>query len=123
MWPHVVKAITCMIDGGTKGTGLPYRLQCKCDQLFLNLYDHNTFNSFLYVLAIRAAEELGKIMDDLELLKKVSTALEMANYRISEELWSEEDGYHHAWWDKEKVHRPGWWVIHFTLKSGPPLLG
>ena len=97
MWPHVVKAITCMIDGGTKGTGLPYRLQCKCDQLFLNLYDHNTFNSFLYVLAIRAAEELSKIMDDLELLKEVSTALEMANYRISEELWSEEDGYHHAW--------------------------
>ena len=66
MWPHVVKAITWMIDGGTKGTGLPYRLQCTYDQLFLNLYDHNTFNSFLYVLGLRAAEELCKIMDDLD---------------------------------------------------------
>ena len=28
MWPHVVKAIAWMIDGGTKGTGLPYRLKC-----------------------------------------------------------------------------------------------
>ena len=44
MWPHVVKAIAWMIDGGTKGTGLPYRLQCTYDQLFLNLYDHNTFS-------------------------------------------------------------------------------
>ena len=23
MWPHVIKAIAWMIDGGTKGTGLP----------------------------------------------------------------------------------------------------
>ena len=107
MWLHVVKAIAWMIDGGTKGTGLPYRLQCTYDQLFLNLYDHNTFNSFLYVLALRAAEELCKIMDDLDLLKEVSTALKIANYRISEELWSEEDGYYHAWWDKEKGS-PSW---------------
>ena len=41
-------------------------------------------------------------MDVLDLLKEVSTALEVANYRISEKLWSEEDGYYHAWWDKEK---------------------
>ena len=103
----MVKAIAWMIDGGTKGTGLPYRLQCTYDQLFLNLYDHNTFNSFLYVLALRAAKELCKIMDDLDLLKEVSTALKIANYRISEELWSEEDGYYHAWWDKEKGS-PSW---------------
>ena len=76
-------AITWMIDGGTKGTGLPYRIQCTYGQLFLNLYDHNTFNSFLYVLALRAAEELYKIMDELDLLKEVSRALEVANYRIS----------------------------------------
>ena len=104
MWPHVVKAITCMIDGGTKRTGLPYRLQCKCDQLSLNLYDHNTFNSFLNVLAIRAAEELSKIMDDLELLKEVSTVLEMANYRISEELINYPTTLGGI---RRKVHRPG----------------
>jgi len=46
-------------------------------------------------------------MDDLDLLKEVSTALEIANYRISEELWSEEDGYYHACWDKEKGS-PSW---------------
>ena len=51
------------------------------------------------------AEETGP--RQLDLLKEVSTALEVANYRISEELWSEEDGYYHAWWDKKKVHRPG----------------
>ena len=73
----------------------------------LGLYDHNTFNSFLYVLALRAAKELCKIMDELDLLKEVSAALEVANYRISEELWSEEDGYYHAWWDKEKGS-PSW---------------
>ena len=63
MWPHVVEAIAWMIDWGTKGNGLPYRLQCTYDQLFLSLYDHDT--------------------------------------------WSEEDGYYHAWWDKEKGS-PSW---------------
>ena len=107
MWPHVVRAVDWMIDGGTNGTGLPYRLQCTYDQLFLNKYDHNTFNSFMYVLALRAAEELCNIMGDLDLLKKVTAALKIANHHISEELWSEEDGYYHAWWDKQKGS-PSW---------------
>ena len=46
-------------------------------------------------------------MNHSDLLKEVSTALEIAKYRISEELWSEEDGYYHAWWDKEKGS-PSW---------------
>ena len=46
-------------------------------------------------------------MQDNGLAGFVSTALEVANYRISEELWSEEDGYYHAWWDKEKGS-PSW---------------
>ncbi|XP_020625895.1 uncharacterized protein LOC110063277 isoform X1 [Orbicella faveolata] len=102
MWPHVVKAVDWMIFKGTQGTGLPYKLQCTYDQLDLNLYDHNIFNSFLYVLALRAAQELCNIMDDHSLWKEVTIAMEFARYTISEELWSEEDGYYHAWWDKQK---------------------
>ena len=107
MWPHVVRAVDWMIGDGTNGTGLPYRQQCTYDQLWLSEYDHNTFNSFLYVLALRAAQELSKIMDDEDLLKKVTTTLEIANDRISEELWSKEDGYYHAWWDA-KLGSPSW---------------
>ena len=102
MWPHVVKAIDWMILNGTNGTGLPYKLQCTYDQLNLNLYDHNIFNSFLYVLALRAAQELCNIMDDNSLCKEVTVAMKCAKDTISKELWSEEDGYYHAWWDKEK---------------------
>ena len=61
----------------------------------------------MYLLALRAAQELGKIMDDADFLKEVTTVLEIANDRISEELWSEEDGYYHAWWD-EKLGSPSW---------------
>lgn len=102
MWPHVVKAVDWMIFKGTQGTGLPYKLQCTYDQLALNLYDHNIFNSFLYLLALRAAQELCNIMDDHSLWKEVTVAMGFAKHTISEELWSEEDGYYHAWWDKQK---------------------
>ena len=107
MWPHVVKAVDWLIDEGTNGTGLPYRQQCTYDLLNLNIYDHNVFNSFMYVLALRAAQELCKIMNDSDLLTEVNIAKEFASYRISEELWSEEDGYYHAWWDEQKGS-PSW---------------
>ena len=107
MWPHVVKAIACMIDGGTKGTGLPYRLQCKCDQLFLNLYDHNTFNSFWYVLAIRAAEKLSKIIDDLDLLKEVSTALKWQIIEYQKNYGAKKMDITTLGGIRRKVHRPG----------------
>lgn len=107
MWPHVVKAVDWLIDGGTKGTGLPYRQQCTYDMLRLDIYDHTTFNSFMYVLALRAAQELCKIMNDSALLKEVNIAKDFASYRIFKELWSEEDGYYHAWWDEQKGS-PSW---------------
>jgi len=46
-------------------------------------------------------------MDDHSLWKEVTIAMEFAKYTISEELWSEEDGYYHAWWDKQKGS-PSW---------------
>ena len=107
MWPHVAKAVNWMMFEGTQGTGLPYKLQCTYDQLYLHLYDHNIFNSLLYVLALRAAQELCNIMDDQTLWKEATIAMEFAKYRISEELWSEEDGYYHAWWDKQQGS-PSW---------------
>lgn len=102
MWPHVVKAVDWLINVGTNGTGLPYRQQCTYDILGLNIYDHTTFNSFMYILALRVAQELCKIMDDSGLLKEVNIAKEYANYRMFKEMWSEDDGYYHAWWDAEK---------------------
>ena len=107
MWPHVIRAVNWMIDKGTNGTGLPYRQQCTYDLLYINKYDHTTFNSFMYVLALRVAQELSTIMGDADLLKKVTTAIAIARDRISEEFWSEQDGYYHAWWDK-KLGSPSW---------------
>lgn len=56
----------------------------------------------MYILALRVAQELCKIMDDSDLLKEVNIAKEYASYRILKEMWSEDDGYYHAWWDAEK---------------------
>ena len=61
----------------------------------------------MYVLALRVAQELSTIMGDTDLLKKVTIAIAIARDRISEELWSEQDGYYHAWWDK-KLGSPSW---------------
>ncbi|XP_068694647.1 uncharacterized protein [Montipora foliosa] len=107
MWPHVVRAIGWIIDTGTNGTGLPHRQQCTYDILYINIYDHTTFNSFMYVLALRVSQELSTIMGDTELLEKVTNALVIALDKISEELWSKEDGYYHAWWDK-RLGSPSW---------------
>ena len=107
MWPHVTNALDWMIEKSTKETGLPYRLQCTYDQLSLNSYDHNTFNSFLHVLALRVAQKLCHIMEATDLLSKVEKALTVANKKITDELWSEEDGFYHAWWDS-KLGSPSW---------------
>lgn len=107
LWPHVVNTLDWLIYKGTNGTGLPYKQQCTYDIQALNLYDHNVFNSFMYVLSLRAAQELGRIMQDSNVLKEATIAMEFAKYVISEELWSEEDGYYHAWWDKE-LGSPSW---------------
>ena len=106
MWPHVFRAVNWMIDK-VNGTDLSYRQQCTCDIIYTNKYDHTTFNSFIYVLALRVAQELSTILDDADLLKKVTTTIVIARDRISEELWSEQDGYYHAWWDKER-DSPSW---------------
>ena len=107
MWPHVVRAIGWIIDTGTNGTGLPHRQQCTYDIVEINIYDHTTFNSFMYVLALRVSQELSTIVGDTELLEKVTNALVIALDKISEELWSKEDGYYHAWWDK-RLGSPSW---------------
>ena len=87
-----MNVIDWIIGDGTNGTGLPYRQQCTYDLLRLNKYDHFTFNSCMYLLALRATQELSMIMEDEDVLKKATTALQTAKDRISEELWSEEDG-------------------------------
>ena len=102
MWPHVIRAVNWMIDKGTNG--LAYLADSNARTIY---YTYTTFNSFMYVLALRVAQELSTIMGDADLLKKVTTANAIARDRISEEFWSEQDGYYHAWWDK-KLGSPSW---------------
>ena len=115
-----------MIDRSTQGTGLPVKLQCTYDQLFLHTYDHNAFNSFLHLLALRVAKELCEIKKDRKTLEDIEEALKEAQAKIDDELWSEEDGFYHAVWDRHKGS-PSWLMADslyaqvwaFTLGLGP----
>ena len=50
---------------------------------------------------------LCDIMNEADLQRKISKALEVASQKITEKLWSEEDGFYHAWWD-EHEGSPSW---------------
>lgn len=83
------------------GTGLPFRKVSTYDIVALDKYDHDAYNSFVYLLALRAAQEMGTIKNDTKFTSSIHRAFNQAQKRIDVELWDENKQYYHAWWDME----------------------
>jgi len=83
------------------GTGLPFRKVSTYDIVALDKFDHDAYNSFVYLLALRAAQELGTITNDTKFVSTVRQSFNHAQKRVDIELWDNTKQYYHAWWDME----------------------
>lgn len=102
-----------MIKGATEGTGIPFRMTNTYDILQLQNYDHSFYNCVMYLLGLRAAEEMAEIQKDDDLLFLVRDSIVKARRLIDALFWDEERGYYHAWWDREKGSPP--WLMADSL--------
>lgn len=102
-----------MITEGTDGTGLPLRMTNTYDILQLQRYDHAFYNSVMFLLGLRAAEEMAEVQKDVDLYLLIREAIAKALKKIDELFWDDERGYYHAWWDSKKGSPP--WMMADSL--------
>lgn len=113
LMPVITKAIDWMVDVGTGGTPLPKRQCCTYDIIDFAGYDHTTFNSFLYLAAMRACQRIATYTNNPTLATKCSAAHDAAVPFMKQELWNETSSYFRAWSDSAKGAPP--WVMADTL--------
>ncbi|XP_020613507.1 uncharacterized protein LOC110051776 [Orbicella faveolata] len=101
LWPAAKRAVAWVMVDSTKGTGLPFRKVSTYDIVALDKFDHDAYNSFVYLLALRAAQELGTITNDTKFVSTVRQSFNHAQKRVDIELWDNAKQYYHAWWDME----------------------
>ena len=91
----------------TGGTGLPLRKTCTYDIIYLEGYDHTTYNSVMYLLGLRVGKRLAEMLEEKELASTIQLAFDYGRAKIDRTLWDEREGFYHAWWDHEKGS-PDW---------------
>jgi uncharacterized protein (DUF608 family) len=92
---------------GTAGTPLPHRQCCTYDIIDFAKYDHTSFNSFLYLAAMRAGERLGVHLNNASLSADCKAKADQALPYLNETLWNHTDEYFRAWQDA-KLGTPPW---------------
>lgn len=61
----------------------------------------------MYLLGMRVTAALAEAKRDKRLKKKATEAFTAGLKKIEKEMWDEEKGFYHAWWDRQKGS-PDW---------------
>jgi len=107
LWPAARKALIWLMRNSTRGSGLPLRMTCTYDIIYLEGYDHTTYNSVMYLLGLRVGKVLAEKQGDKELAETIQLAFDYGKAKIDRTLWDEKEGFYHSWWDHEKGS-PDW---------------
>lgn len=127
IYPTITRAIDWFVDVGTDGSALPKRQCCTYDIIDFADYDHTSFNSFVYLAALRACVRLANIQNDSTLATKCNTAYAAGEVAINASLWNATSGYYRAWTDAS-LGAPPWvmadtlYVFHASTVTHPLLL-
>eukprot|EP00656_Telonema_subtile_P055540 TRINITY_DN8636_c0_g2_i1.p1 TRINITY_DN8636_c0_g2~~TRINITY_DN8636_c0_g2_i1.p1 ORF type:complete len:1042 (-),score=198.12 TRINITY_DN8636_c0_g2_i1:161-3286(-) len=105
--PSVLRALDWVIKIGTGGTPLPKRQCCTYDIIDFEGYDHTTFNSFIYLAALRACARLAEHWSNQTLATECSAAYTSAVPYLNSTLYNTTDHYFRAWADS-KLGAPAW---------------
>jgi len=89
LWPRLRKAMEFAFERWDPDRdGVPDGPQWNTYDL--NFYGHNTYVGGLYLAALRAAEEMAKIMEETELAKEYRRVYERGREALDRELWNGE---------------------------------
>ena len=86
MYPHVVAGIQWQLNVSSQ-LGLPEHLECTYDIPYMSQYPTTTFNSFLYLAALRACMELAVIMNDTATHNQCHESFFVAVKKVNQLLW------------------------------------
>ena len=112
--PVVRNAISWFVDVGTLGTPLPSKQCCTYDIIDFAKYSHTSFNSLVYLAALRACQRLANDhFHDPALAAKCAAAETAGALYLNKTLWNATSGYFRAWSDDELGAPP--WVMADTL--------
>jgi non-lysosomal glucosylceramidase len=103
----VLRAVGWFGGVGTAGTPLPHRQCCTYDIIDFASYDHTSFNSFIYLAAMRAGERLGAYLNNASLSADCKAKADQALPYLNQTLWNHTAEYFRAWQDS-KLGAPPW---------------
>ncbi|XP_078367102.1 uncharacterized protein LOC144651095 isoform X2 [Oculina patagonica] len=107
LWPAARKALIWLMHVSTGGSGLPFHKTCTYDIIYLEGYEHTTYNSVMYLLGLRVGQALAETLGETELAQTVQQAFQYGKAKMDRTLWNEDDGFYHSWWDHKKGS-PDW---------------
>ena len=95
----ITKALHWMIDNANvnDNQGLPYKLPCSYDIIAFDQYNATTFNSMIYLAALRAGEEIAKVMNDYQNELVYQAAFKIGQNQIYKLLWNDTENYFRAY--------------------------
>ena len=96
LWPAAAKAVAWLI-GNASPLGLPEKLYCTYDILWLESYNTTTYNAFLYMAALSAGRVLAEHVGDAATASAAAAALARAQNATAELLWYEPGGFFRAY--------------------------
>eukprot|EP00048_Salpingoeca_helianthica_P016203 m.230998 g.230998 ORF g.230998 m.230998 type:complete len:1044 (-) comp18208_c0_seq1:66-3197(-) len=91
-------AVRWMIsNANTHNQGLPWRLVCTYDIIDFDQYNTTTFNSFIYLAALRAAQEMALAVGDQTLANTCTAAIRTGQAQLKALLWNATHQYFRAY--------------------------
>jgi len=91
LYPAAARALQWLMANAAP-LGLPEKLYCTYDILWLDGYNTTAYNAFLYMAALRAGGELAAAAGDAPTGAAVSAALSRAQGAVQELLWDAPSG-------------------------------
>ena len=113
MKDSVLKAADWFMNIGTAGSPLPHKQCCTYDIIQFANYDHTTYNSFIYLAALRAGERLAQHIGNQSFGESCRASAAAATPFMIQSLWNASSGYFRAWQDSKLGAPP--WVMADTL--------
>ena len=101
VWTNVKKAAAWQI-GRSEVYGLPQKLECAYDMYDLDEKDLVSYNAFLHLAAMLAAEKLAEVEGDNQLAIQYREAFERGQKSLQDHLWTGE--YFRCWWLDGKTY-------------------
>lgn len=95
MWSHVRLAAFWQIER-SRNYGLPEHLQTTYDLFHFNRKTLVSYNAFLHLASMRAAEKIAQVQNDGKSVEKFQAAFTAGQHSLDQRLWTGK--YYRAWW-------------------------